>query len=183
MRIIGGAFKGRRLAAPTWPGLRPTSDRLRETLFNILRDDIEGATVLDGFAGTGAVGLEAMSRGASAVTFLDRDRRAVSLIEANVVRCGGEAYADVALGALPEALGRFDAAMRFDLVLLDPPYEFDGRAIGAILSVVASYVKDDGQIVVERARRDTTAEIAGLTHARRVTSGDSALEFYVRATA
>ena len=183
MRIIAGAYKGRRLVTPSWSGLRPTSDRLRETMFNILRDDIEGATVLDGYAGTGAVGLEAMSRGASAVTFVDQDRRAVALIESNITRCGSKARASVALGALPEALRRFDAAVGFDVVLLDPPYEFDAGTIGAILSAVAMYVKDDGQIVVERARRAMTTEVTSLTHIRRVTSGESAIEFYVRNSA
>ena len=76
MRVIAGTFKGRVLQAPTWEGLRPTSDRLRETLFNILAPRIEGARVLDVCAGTGAVGIEALSRGAAAVTFVESDRRA-----------------------------------------------------------------------------------------------------------
>ena len=78
--IIAGTLKGRRLTAPTWPGLRPTSDRLRETLFNILGASVPGARVLDAFAGTGAVGIEALSRGAAHVMFVDRDPRAIALI-------------------------------------------------------------------------------------------------------
>lgn len=180
MRIIGGELKGRRLAVPEWCGLRPTSDRLRETMFNILRDDVQGATVLDCYAGTGAIGIEAMSRGASKVTFIDHDRRAVSLVELNVARCGVTALVDVTLGVLPEALSRFAQGTCFDLVLLDPPYKFDTNARDAILSAVASYVRDHGQIVMEMARRDTTVNVTGLTQTRRVTSGDSALDFYVR---
>ena len=84
MRIIAGELKGRRLRAPSWTGMRPTSDRLRETLFALLDDRVTGATVLDGCAGTGAVGLEAISRGATAVTFIDSDRRAAALIRANL---------------------------------------------------------------------------------------------------
>jgi 16S rRNA (guanine966-N2)-methyltransferase len=80
MRIIAGTLKGRRLRTPAWEGLRPTSDRLRETLFNILADRVAGGSVLDGYAGTGAVGIEALSRGASAVVFVERDRRAAALI-------------------------------------------------------------------------------------------------------
>src|SRR5436305_976008 len=76
MRVIAGTFKGRRLKAPSWEGLRPTSDTLRETLFNILAPRIDGARVLDGYAGTGAIGIEALSRGASHVAFVERDRRA-----------------------------------------------------------------------------------------------------------
>src|SRR5204862_6265519 len=90
MRVIAGAFKGRRLATPKWDGLRPTSDKLRETLFNILAPRIAGARVLDGYAGTGAIGIEALSRGAAWVTFVERDRRAQELIEANVAHCGVE---------------------------------------------------------------------------------------------
>jgi 16S rRNA (guanine966-N2)-methyltransferase len=83
VRIIAGEYKGRRLAAPTWAGLRPTSDKLRETLFNILAPRIEGARVVDGFAGTGAIGLEALSRGAAHVQFIEKDRRAAALIARN----------------------------------------------------------------------------------------------------
>src|SRR5512143_3265708 len=88
LRVIAGAYKGRRLKTPTWEGLRPTSDRLRETLFNILAPRIEGARVLDGFAGTGALGIEALSRGAAHVTFVDSDPRAIALVLENLRRCG-----------------------------------------------------------------------------------------------
>src|SRR5919205_4096933 len=90
MRVIAGRYKGRRLKTPTWEGLRPTSDKLRETLFNVLAPRIEGARVLDGYAGTGAVGLEALSRGAAHVTFVERDRRALALIRQNLGICGVE---------------------------------------------------------------------------------------------
>src|SRR4029453_6596223 len=83
MRIIAGSLKGRRLEAPDWDGLRPTSDRLRETLFNVLAPAIDGARVLDVYAGTGAVGIEALSRGAAHVTFVESDRRAQALVEEN----------------------------------------------------------------------------------------------------
>ena len=82
MRVIAGALKGRRLQAPAWEGLRPTSDKLRETLFNVLAPRIGGARVLDGYAGTGAVGIEALSRGAAHVTFVERDPRAAALAAA-----------------------------------------------------------------------------------------------------
>ena len=88
MRVIAGRLKGRRLNSPSWDGLRPTSDKLRETLFNILAPRIAGARVLDAYAGTGALGIEALSRGAARVTFIERDRRAQALIEENLARCG-----------------------------------------------------------------------------------------------
>src|SRR5262245_46501259 len=88
MRIIAGVLKGRRLKAPTWDGVRPSSDRLRETLFQILAPRMRGARVVDVCAGTGAVGIEALSRGASEVVFIERDRRAQALIAENLAHCG-----------------------------------------------------------------------------------------------
>src|SRR5881296_1647079 len=110
MRVIAGSLKGRRLKTPTWDGLRPTADKLRETLFNILAPRTAGARVLDGYAGTGAIGIEALSRGAAHVTFVERDRRAQALIAENLARCGiADGYAiirasfDRAVADLPPA--------------------------------------------------------------------------------
>src|SRR3954471_9024245 len=121
MRIVAGTLKGRRLEAPSWEGLRPTSDKLRETLFNVLAPRIAGAQVLDGCAGTGAVGIEALSRGAAHVTFVERDPRAVALIEANLRRCGiSDRYAIIRAGFA--GTERPAGSDFFDLVFLDPPY-------------------------------------------------------------
>ena len=106
MRVIAGRFKGRRLKTPTWDGLRPTSDKLRETLFNILAPRVEGARVLDGFAGTGAVGIEALSRGAAFVLFVEQSRRAAALIAANLAGCGVEQGYTIDSGELVAALRR-----------------------------------------------------------------------------
>jgi 16S rRNA (guanine(966)-N(2))-methyltransferase RsmD len=132
MRIVAGAFKGRRLKGPTWEGLRPTSDKLRETLFNILATRIAGARVLDGYAGTGAVGIEALSRGAAHVTFVERDRRAARLIGENLAVCGVQADYTIDIGDLVAALRPKDTA--FDVIWLDPPYDgcaSAGRGAGA----------------------------------------------------
>ena len=178
MRIIAGDQKGCQLFSPTWKGLRPTSDRLRETLFNVLRNQVIGARFLDGCAGTGAIGLEAMSRGASSVTFVESDRRATTLIEKNIKQCGLETRSTVVLGGLPESLARPVDRPCFDLCVLDPPYEFDTAAISAILTGVKGYLEEDGLIVLERARRVEAVEVAGLRNQRCITSGDSALYFY-----
>jgi 16S rRNA (guanine966-N2)-methyltransferase len=123
MRVIAGTLKGRRLKTPTWDGLRPTSDQLRETLFNILATRIAGARVLDGYAGTGAVGIEALSRGAAEVTFVDENRRAQALVAANLAHCGvTEGYAIIRAG-LRRALATLPADATFDIILLDPPYD------------------------------------------------------------
>ncbi len=125
MRVIAGSLKGRRLKTPWWDGLRPTSDKLRETLFNILAPRIAGARVLDGYAGTGALGIEAFSRGAAWVTLIDDDRRAQMLIAENLARCGIEnSYAIIRakVARALDSLHNQPAFEPFEIVLLDPPY-------------------------------------------------------------
>lgn len=175
MRIIAGTLKGRRIDAPDWPGLRPTSDRLRETLFNVLAPRIEGARFLDAYAGTGAVGIEALSRGASHVTFVEQDRRAQRLLEANLARCGvNDRYAIIRAGfagAVPRLVERLD------ILFLDPPYGADELLAG--LRTAAPLVKGDGLLIIEHATRDRAPEAdAGLVRTRELLQGDSALSFF-----
>jgi len=176
MRIIAGRLKGRRLETPTWEGLRPTSDKLRETLFNVLAARLPGARVLDGYAGTGALGIEALSRGAASVTFVESDPRAVRLIARNLERCAvADRYA-IIRARFADAARRFPLRA-FDLVLLDPPYGRDHLV--QVLDAAAPLVAHDGRLVVERARRDEAPErTAALTKLRDILSGDSALSIY-----
>lgn len=174
--MIAGRYKGRRLKTPTWDGLRPTSDKLRETLFNILAPRIEGARVLDGFAGTGAVGIEALSRGAAHVTFVEQDRRAVALIQANLTACGIEADYNVSQGDVGAALRNGSAP--FDLILLDPPYEL--HPISPTLEAAAARLSADGLLVLERATRREPDVPATLMRVRDVKSGDSTLTLMKR---
>lgn len=178
MRIIAGTLKSRRLATPDFEGLRPTSDKLRETLFNVIAPRVRGANVLDGFAGTGALGLEALSRGAAHVTFVDDDRRALALIGENVRRCGVAERCVIIRGRLIEDSKRLPAAP-FGLVLLDPPYS--EKDLAAVLRAVDAVLADDGLVVLEHARRREAPESAGnLARTRSLTSGDSVLAFYER---
>ncbi len=178
MRIIAGSLKGRRVESGTWPGLRPTSDQLRETLFNILAPHVAGARVLDGFAGTGAVGIEALSRGAAHVTFVERDRRAAALVSGNVRRCGVESACAIIRAGFERAARRDLPAAAFDLVLLDPPYDED---LEPIVTLAAPLVAGAGQLVLEHARRQAAPEAAGdLVRVREVRAGDSALAIYRR---
>jgi 16S rRNA (guanine966-N2)-methyltransferase len=175
LRIIAGTLKGRRLDAPSWPGLRPTSDKLRETLFNILGARLAGARVLDACAGTGAVGIEAISRGAAHVTFIDRDSRAIALIEQNLARCAVSGGYAIIRAELDGGASRAPQA-DFDFIFLDPPYDTDASAIGR---AVGPWLAPDGMLIVEYARRaGAPASIDGLQKVREVTSGDSALGFY-----
>ena len=194
MRVIAGAFKGRRLKTPTWDGLRPTSDKLRETLFNILAPRIEGARVLDGYAGTGAVGIEALSRGAAHVLLIEQDRRATALITANIAACAGASVQEqgytiqtsdvvAALRRLPEPVGPGagpdpcpDAG--FDLILLDPPYDIGN--LREVLDAAAARLAPDGLLVLERATRREPDVPPAVERVRDVKSGDSTLTFFRR---
>ena len=176
MRIIAVRFKGRRLKTPDWPGLRPTSDKLRETLFNILAPHVAGARVVDGYAGTGAIGIEALSRGAVHVTFIENNRRAAALIEENLKACGVEGGYTIQCAEVAAALAGMPVADAFDLILLDPPYDIAN--VNAVLEAAARRLRADGLVVLERATRHDPGDAAGLRRVRDVKSGDSTLTLY-----
>lgn len=177
MRIIAGAFKGRKLKAPDWAGLRPTSDRLRETLFNVLASRVGGARVFDGYAGTGAIGLEALSRGAAHVVAVDADARAVRLMRENASSCGAADYT-TERGDAAAALRARRGVEAFDIILLDPPYAVSDTA--PVLDAAAGCLAPDGLIVLERATRTEPQVPPSLRRVRDVRSGDSSLTMLVR---
>jgi 16S rRNA (guanine(966)-N(2))-methyltransferase RsmD len=172
MRIIAGELKGRRLKTPKWEGLRPTSDKLRETLFNVLGPRVVGARVLDHYAGTGAIGIEALSRGAAHVTFVDSDARARALIGENLRHCGvAERYVII---RAPQSL----PAESIDVAVLDPPY--DEPDLTASIAAAALLIAPGGLLVLEHARRRPAPEHVGQwRRSRDLVSGDSALAFYM----
>lgn len=176
MRIIAGANKGRGLKAPKWDGLRPTSDKLRETLFNIIAPHVVDARVLDVFAGTGAIALEALSRGAASATCVEQDRRAVQLIEDNRTLCGEEKRCAIIRDSVERALARPLPGGPFDIIVLDPPYDYP--ALAAAVRDAAGQRQPGAVLVLEHASRVTPPVPDGLTVTRTVTSGDSALSFY-----
>jgi 16S rRNA (guanine(966)-N(2))-methyltransferase RsmD len=180
LRVIAGRLRGRRLVPPRWPGLRPTSDRLRETLFNVVGAECAGARVLDLCAGTGAVGIEAISRGAAHVTFVDEDARACDLIAANLASCGlGEGYTIVR--ASIEQVGTRPGGT-YEVVFLDPPYA--APALERWTALAADRVSPAGVLVVEHDRRRELPAASGpLERVRVLRSGDSALSFYRRPAA
>jgi 16S rRNA (guanine(966)-N(2))-methyltransferase RsmD len=180
LRVIAGTLKGRRLKTPHWEGLRPTSDKLRETLFNILAPRVGGARVLDGYAGTGALGIEALSRGARSVTFVDGDRRAAALISANVGHCGIEDQCVIIRAALDEALETLPEREPFDIVLLDPPYAPAHHAdLDAILRAAGSRLARHGIVVLEHTRYAAVPDASGgLVRTRSVMAGNSALSLF-----
>jgi 16S rRNA (guanine966-N2)-methyltransferase len=151
MRIIAGAWRGRPIEAPPGAGTRPTSDRAREGLFSMLASRLggfEGLHVADLFAGTGALGLEALSRGAAHCTFIDNDREAVAAIRRNLERFGATARAAIRAEAVEHASA---PAAPFDLILLDPPYA-TGLAEMAVARICnPGWVAPGGLVSVETA--------------------------------
>lgn len=163
MRVVGGSARGRRLVAPEGSGTRPTSDRTREAVFNALwsRGAVEGASVLDLYAGSGALGIEALSRGASHAVMVDSDPRARRAIVANLAACGFGDRAEVVAGPSDRFLDRARAEdRRFDLAFCDPPYDFDGWA-GLLVHIPADLV------VIESGRPVTLPPGWGLAREAR----------------
>ncbi|MBA3269026.1 MAG: 16S rRNA (guanine(966)-N(2))-methyltransferase RsmD [Acidobacteria bacterium] len=176
MRIIAGAYKGRRLKGPTWEGLRPTSDKVRETLFNIISARVAGARVLDVFAGTGAVGLESLSRGAARAVFIEQDRRAGDLIATNVALCGASDRCVIIRDSAQRALQRQIEVELFDLVVLDPPYGFEPLA--SVVGAAVRHLAPGGVLILEHASRRAGPDVDGVRAVRTVRSGDSALTLF-----
>ena len=145
IRIIGGAFRRRRLVFPALPGVRPTPDRVRETLFNWLGQDLQGQSCLDLFAGSGALGFEAASRGASRVVMVEQDRRVFQALKANAAMLAAGVVEPRGGDALEFLSGSTEL---FDIVFLDPP--FAAADWGEWFDALASHVAADGQVYCER---------------------------------
>ncbi len=155
MRIISGSSKGKKLFTPKQASLRPTSDRVKESLFNILGEEISGKAVLDLFAGTGNLGIEALSRGARRVTFVENTREAYRLIERNLLACQMEDRSEILLKEVDRGLRLLHAKGEcFDLIFMDPPYEKGLiRKTMEILGTVKIY-HEDSILVIEHNRRE-----------------------------
>jgi 16S rRNA (guanine966-N2)-methyltransferase len=150
VRVVAGTHRGRRLTAPPGRSTRPTSDRVREALFSILGDAVEGATVLDLFAGSGALGIEALSRGASEATFVDSDGPAADAIRRNLAELGlhGRVHRR-------DAFAWLDAAHPpYDLVFADPPYSSAGRTAGRLSELLPPLLRETSLTVTESDKRD-----------------------------
>ncbi|AUX37416.1 MULTISPECIES: 16S rRNA (guanine(966)-N(2))-methyltransferase RsmD [Sorangium] len=181
MRVIAGRLGGRRLAAPRGEGTRPTADRVREALFSSL-GDITGALVCDLYAGTGALGIEALSRGARRAVFVESGRPALATLRENLAALGLADAARVVPLPVERALDLLADEGPFDLALLDPPYAALAKAAAAAARLAGplGLLAPTGRLVLEHARRDPSPEIAGLTCAAIRTYGDTAVSFYER---
>ena len=186
MRIIAGQYRGRVLRSPPLTAARPTSDRLRETLFNILAPRIEGSRFLDLCAGTGAIGIEAISRGASFATFVERSRKLCGLIEANLDLCGvPEEQTEVFMSDALDFLRRRQSreAVGWDICFYDPPYV---TAYSTVLNALgksdSTLLRSGGILIAEHHHKNKLPDEAGaMRRWRIVKQGESSLSFYERA--
>lgn len=194
MRVIGGSMKGRRLASFKCPSIRPTSDKVREAVFNVIERGHPFKRVLDLFAGTGAMGIEALSRGSAEAVFVERDAAAVSVIKKNLRTCGVEDRARVVKGDVTGAirsLGR--TAETFDLAFIDAPYGQPGLTARTLGELKDSGLLEPGATVVCEASRRAgdgfgaastgikgglTGGIAGMELVREKTYGDTVVYFF-----
>jgi 16S rRNA (guanine966-N2)-methyltransferase len=180
MRVITGIYKGRRLKTLEGMRVRPTSDRLRETLFNVLAPRIEGADFVDLCAGSGAVGIEALSRGAANVTFIESSRKAAAVISENLRHCdireGVRVINRDALTALKYLATR---EMRFDIIYFDPPYDSDIHSPVLWQIAKQNILAEDGIVIVEHRRQSLlTPDYGHLRPYREIVQGESCLTFY-----
>lgn len=161
MRIISGSLKGRKLATSKGRTLRPTSDRVKESMFNILGKEVEGKIVLDLFSGTGNLGIEGLSRGARRVIFVENSREAFKLIERNVLTCGVQDRSEILLRDVDVAIDMLKGRKEtFDLIFMDPPYG-KGLAQRTIKKLSTDKIyHDDSILVVEHNRREPLSDIS-----------------------
>jgi 16S rRNA (guanine966-N2)-methyltransferase len=175
MRIIAGEFRSRRLKTLPGMALRPTSDRLRETLFNVLGDAVRGAVFVDCYAGSGAVGLEAISRGAAATVFLEQSKAAVRVLQENIKSLGVDSRSRVFEGSVDRGLRRLAAESLIPgVIFLDPPYAAEEE----YRNTLAVLVGTPALIVAEHTSRTDLPLVPGLTCLRLLRQGDSALSFF-----
>ena len=186
MRVIAGTLRSRTLQAPAGLATRPTSDRLRETLFNVLGTEIAGAHFIDIFAGTGAVGIEALSRGAAEVVFIEHHAPAAALIRKNLealgIRGGATVLPSDALRGLAMLAGRAESEPAFTHAFLDPPYA-DALNYHRVLGYLAAAKFLGGHAVVIAEHRhsfQSPEQVGALSRVRILRQGDAALSFYRR---
>ena len=183
MRVIAGQYRSRALVAPKGRDTRPTSDRLRETLFNVLASRLEGAVFIDLYAGSGAVGIEALSRGAREAMFVEQAESGLKAIRANLSALGIHGGYALETRSVMSALKRLSSSGHMaDIVFLDPPYERadEYEAVLSFLGGECSALLAPGALVVaEHAKKDDLAEQYGmLVRYRVLKQGDAALSFY-----
>jgi 16S rRNA (guanine966-N2)-methyltransferase len=177
MRVIAGSLGGRRLVAPRGAATRPTSDRVREALFSVL-GDLRYLRVLDLYAGTGALGIEALSRGAAKAVFVENARPALDALRTNLAALGVEAKAQVVSSRVERALATLARDPPFDLVFIDPPYADAAGALSTADRLLVRPASGVSRVVLEHASKDRPRVPPGLHLLSTRTYGDTALAFF-----
>lgn len=179
MRIITGRARGLQLTVPKNMDVRPTADRVKESLFNIIGCRIIGARVLDLFAGTGNLGLESWSRGAKAITFIDESRESLRLVNSNIAKCRAEKDCTVLKGnAVQVAQRLYDQGNRYEFIFCDPPY--NKGWIEAMLKVLETcpLLVEDGYLVIERSAHNQLPQLpSGYEIVRSSRYGETIIDF------
>lgn len=184
MRIIAGIAKGRKLVVPKGRGVRPTADRVREALFSILGERVEEARVLDLYAGSGSLGIEALSRGAGLAVFIDDDRASIQAIEENLGRADLREKAEVSRVKVGIALGWLrERGDVFDLIFLDPPYKISVTELREVFKSFQDSLDAQGVAILEHSSRRSIPDVfGGLQRFLFKRYGDTALSFYGKAS-
>jgi 16S rRNA (guanine966-N2)-methyltransferase len=180
MRVISGKFRGRILKGPEGLELRPTGDRLKESLFNILGPNLTGATMLDVFGGTGAIGIEAISRGVSEAVFVESSETAVRLIRKNLKICGiDKGYRIIEQDAFAALRALARKGFKANVVFFDPPYDFKPYADLLGIVFTRGILSQPSRVVIEHQRKAVLPESGdGYRRSRLVQQGDHCLSFY-----
>ena len=178
MRILGGALRGRRLAGPSGKGTRPTAGRVKSAIFNILSDRLPGACFLDLYAGTGLIGIEALSRGARSVTFVESNAASCRVIKSNLERCGYGQFAQVqrmtASRFLKQPLGE-----PYDIVFVDPPYHDDEESNILPMLEAGAIIAPNGVVIIEHFHKvQLPGQVGRLAFIKSYRHGDTLLSLY-----
>jgi len=180
MRVVAGIAKGHKLYVPSGQKIRPTADRVKEALFSILGPKVVDSMVLDLFAGSGALGIEALSRGASRCVFIDHSKISIDVINKNLKKTGLDARTEVLYGPVAKALDELIArGQQFDLIFLDPPYRIKLTELTGILETLSreKLIKVSGTVALEHSVKVILREINGLSVVTEKRYGDTGLTF------
>jgi 16S rRNA (guanine966-N2)-methyltransferase len=185
MRVIAGTYRSRVLRAPEGLATRPTSDRLRETLFNVVAPRIDGAVFLDLYAGSGAVGIEALSRGAARVEFVEKSAAALAVLRENLQNLGLRSTARVhavSASTFLRSIGRSSGRERYAVLFMDPPYDAVqeyAQVLGLLGGAAQGLLAENAVVVAEHRRKERLEDRYGeLARTRLLEQGDAALSFY-----
>ncbi len=180
MRVIAGVHRGRRLLGPRGQAIRPTSDRVKEALFSILGERTTGARVLDLYAGTGSIGIEALSRGAAHVTFVEANREALRLVQSNLEQCGLQQAARICACQVKQFFSRGSLwSGPYDIVFCDPPYQVTPELVALANTWEGPWLAVDAVVIFEHGKKaDIPSPLGSLTRVKRYDYGDTALTLF-----